>query len=71
MVTSLRDILFRFAKIVGNDSVLHNFVTLFSASVSNAVQKSSVDRSSGGIPADRSDERQSRSLRMFSKRAVW
>lgn len=61
----------RFVKIVGDVFVLHNGVTWFNASVSNVVQKSSADRSSGGKSGGLVDARQSRYLRTFSKRASW
>jgi len=56
----------RFARTDGDVFVLHNGVTWFNAAVSNLVQKSSADRSSGGISADLVDARQSSSLRTFS-----
>jgi len=72
MLTSLRYILLiQIRKDSWGRFVLHNGVTCFNASASNTVQKSSTDRSSGGISADLVDARQSSSLRMFSKPASW
>ena len=57
----------RSARIIGDVFVMHNGVTWFSASVSNVVQTSSADRSSGGTSEALVDARQSSSLRTFSK----